>query len=146
MEQILAPQTDAKTFAFASLSILLLCRRYINLGLCCGWPHITNLGRRRTECNCFSRDYHSKFATMHLPHRIRIGQKGMQRSSLLVRGRNWFKSMPHKPFSTKMMKNKYWVEWMLWKNVQSYGSHHTKPPASQNGCSSKNFSSNHPCR
>ena len=34
---------------------------------------------------------------------------------------------------------------MLWKNGWSAGSHHTKPPTSQGGCSPKNFSSNHPC-
>ena len=37
------------------------------------------------------------------------------------------------------------AEWMLWKNVWSSGSHQTKPPPFQNGCSPKNFCSSHPC-
>ena len=39
----------------------------------------------------------------------------------------------------------YWTEWMLWKNCWSSGSHHTQPPPYQNGCSPKNFCSNHAC-
>ena len=33
----------------------------------------------------------------------------------------------------------YLVKWMLWKNGWSSGSHHTKPPPVQNGCSPQNF-------
>ena len=42
------------------------------------------------------------------------------------------------------LKNRRLAEWILQKTGWSSGSHHTKPPPSQNGCSSKNCSSNHP--
>ena len=35
------------------------------------------------------------------------------------------------------------AEWMFRKNGWSSGSHHTKPPSSQTGCSSNNVSSNY---
>ena len=59
-------------------------------------------------------------------------------------------SMPHQRCSTRIISRKRWIEeWTLgWMKVSengwSSGSHHTKPPPSQNGCSSNKISSNHP--
>ena len=57
-----------------------------------------------------------------------------------------------KPGARMIWRNGWIVKWTLggmdalekWMIFQ-FTPHHTKPPLSQNGCSSKNFSSNHPC-
>ena len=58
---------------------------------------------------------------------------------------NWFHSMLSQTFSTSMIWWKGWIEErtfkerILQKNWWSSGSHPTKPPPSQNGCSPKTF-------
>ena len=47
---------------------------------------------------------------VHLKHRIRIRQRKRQRSSLLFEGRNWFNSMPHYRFNTRMIWRNGWME------------------------------------
>ena len=54
-------------------------------------------------------------------------------------------SIPCRSKEMDEKKNGHLAEWMLRKNGWSSGSHHTKPPCSQNGCSSKTFSLIHPC-
>ena len=82
-----------------------------------------------------------------LQHGRRNRQNRRQRSSLLFGGGILSITCRTYRFSPRLIMRKGWIEertlvrtWRLEKNVWSSGSHHTKPPPSQNRCSSKNLS------
>ena len=68
-------------------------------------------------------------------HSRKNRQKRRQRSSLTFGGRNWFNSIPHKRFETRMIRRKGWMEEHTRlgsidasENGWSSGSHHIKAP------------------